>query len=109
MFTYKTNSYSAGGFANLGFFPMSINADNNQTPFMSGYPAANQDKDISFKNIYGTEKKKKKALTIFDIIDNIPGVSIREFLPDTRLDQCINIFRDLFSKTSSVAADAMNV
>lgn len=40
-----------------------------------------------------------------DILNIIPGVSIREFLPDTRLDQCINMFTDLISNMAKLFTD----
>ena len=42
--------------------------------------------DISYKLLYDSKSDAKTSLKIDDIISNIPGVSIREFLPDTRLD-----------------------
>lgn len=37
--------------------------------------------------VYGNNPKPDTTpLTINDIISTLPGVSIREFLPDTRLD-----------------------
>ena len=54
--------------------------------------------DISFKLLYGRDAKGQPAqtsITATDILNAIPGVQIREFLPDTRLDQCINVFIDL--------------
>jgi len=46
------------------------------------------DKDISLKLLYPDDYQnyRKRSLRLFDIIDSIPAVSIREFLPDTRLD-----------------------
>lgn len=37
-----------------------------------------------------------------DVLNSIPGVQIREFLPDTRLDQCINLFVDLISNMTKL-------
>ena len=31
------------------------------------------------------------------VFNTIPSMTIREYLPDTRLDQCINMFKDFFS------------
>lgn len=45
--------------------------------------------DISFKTLYGEISKKnrtKSALVVDDIFNALPGVQIREFLPDTKLD-----------------------
>ena len=35
-------------------------------------------------------------------MNTIPGVQIREFLPDTRLDGCINMFCDLFKNMTKL-------
>lgn len=63
--------------------------------------------DISFKLLYqiGNDNlAKKDSLTIKNVLDHIPGVQIREFLPDTRLDQCINLFSDMMSNVMKLAA-----
>lgn len=38
------------------------------------------------------------TVTLQNILNSIPGIQIREFLPDTRLDQAINLFSDIFSQ-----------
>lgn len=62
--------------------------------------------DVSFKLLYShyrdTPPFNKMSLTLNDIIETIPGIQIREFLPDTRLDQCINMFTDIMKNMTSL-------
>lgn len=50
------------------------------------------DNDISFKLLYGSPPEgagngeSTGSLTLQDVLSRIPGVQIREYLPDTRLD-----------------------
>ena len=94
VFSYKDLSGDyASGKAKLNFYPSSFN------------DAMVVQDDISFKLLYGRDNdyfKTQKSITISDILNTIPGVQIREFLPDTRLDQCINMFVDLFSSMKKV-------
>ena len=53
------------------------------------------DTDISHLLLYN---KNKQSVTYNDIFNSLPGIQIREFLPDTRLDQCINFFGDMITK-----------
>lgn len=74
------------GTAQLKFYPSSL--DN-----------LNIEDDISFKLLYSRENGNVptgKSILVNDILNSIPGIQIREFLPDTRLDQCINLFTDMF-------------
>lgn len=62
--------------------------------------------DISMQLIYdhsvtGKEANKKR-LTYNSLVKNLPGLQIREFLPDTALDQCINFFTDMVSNISQL-------
>ena len=74
------------------------------------YPSCMEDllinDDISYKLLYEyaeePDKQPNGSVKISDIIKHIPGVQIREFLPDTRLDQCINFFTDLFSSMTNM-------
>mgnify|MGYP004545729901 CR=1 FL=1 len=56
------------------------------------YPSSLEDimieDDIASKLLYGKpeDKDDKHAVSIKDIMNTVPGVQIREFLPDTRLD-----------------------
>ena len=92
-FTYRAKSGSyPSGIANLRFYPSSM--DNIMV-----------NDDISFKLLYemdGKNQMTNKPLTIQSILDHIPAVQIREFLPDTRLDQCINLITDLFSNMAKL-------
>ena len=45
--------------------------------------------DISLKLLYGADNSgilTPSSITMQSLLDHIPGVQIREFLPDTRLD-----------------------
>jgi len=56
-------------------------------------------RDISLKSLYNfkiTDTKDKSNITLSDILDVLPGIQIREFLPDSKLDQSINILMNLF-------------
>ena len=92
-FTYKNSNMSvASGTGKLNFIPSSIDAVQIKD-------------DISFKLLYGPSDeylKERKSITVQDIFNTIPGVQIREFLPDTRLDQCINMFVDLFKNMTKL-------
>lgn len=91
-FTYKSiKSAHKGGSATLRFYPSSMEnlAVNN---------------DISYRLLYA-DATSKKSLTIQDVLNSIPGVQIREFLPDTRLDQCINFFKDLMDNMTDLFKD----
>lgn len=46
--------------------------------------------------------KKPEKIGLPDILNHIPGIQIREFLPDTRLDQCINMFVDFFKNMTKL-------
>jgi hypothetical protein len=50
--------------------------------------------DISFKTLYG---KTDINVSIDDILDSMPSIQIREFLPDTVLDQLLNFFQDILN------------
>ena len=49
--------------------------------------------DISFKTLFNG----KESITIDPMLNSIPGIQIREYLPDTRLDQLFNPFSDVIS------------
>lgn len=87
----KRDPESAGNAGNLQFFPSSITSIQIKD-------------DISYKLLYGSRngQKTSSSITINDILNNIPGIQIREYLPDTRLDQCINMFVDLFKNMSKL-------
>ena len=51
------------------------------------------EEDISFKTLFNG----KESITIDPMLNSIPGIQIREYLPDTRLDQLFNPFSDVIS------------
>ena len=95
-FTYKnkTGNYTSGC-GKINFYPSSLNS----------WQFAD---DISYKLLYakdypgGNETLSKRSITINDILNAIPGIQIREFLPDTRLDQCINFFTEIIGTMSDL-------
>lgn len=95
VFTYRTlNSAKRQDAARgkLNFLPSSINS-------------LHINKDISFQLLYGRNPAGEitdKSVTFNDILDAIPGVQIREYLPDTRLDQCLNLFTRIGEKLISL-------
>lgn len=95
-FRNRKESKYAAGFGRLQVCPSSItNAD-----FGSYFS-----KDVSFMSLYAELTKKdrtKTGLTMDDIFDAIPGVQVREFLPDTKLDQCINFFGDMLQSVKDL-------
>lgn len=61
--------------------------------------------DISYKLIYPmikTGEVKELAMSYQYLLNCIPGIQIREFLPDTRLDQCLNFFTDMMNTMTSM-------
>lgn len=96
-FTYKNyidKSATESGTARLHFYPSSLND-------------TLVDNDISYKLLYGNTPdiagdKTESSLSLQSILSKMPGVQIREYLPDTRLDQCINIFTDLFKNMAAL-------
>jgi hypothetical protein len=77
-FTYKSNSrYMWSGKAELNFCPTTVKR--------------NFDKDIANQLLYNSDGTNE-PVNFANIINTIPGVQIREFLPDTALDQLINFF-----------------
>lgn len=96
-FTYKNGDLSkhAGGATKLNFYPSSLDSIQFK-------------EDISYKLLYARSYKtpesslSQSSITISDILNAIPGIQIREFLPDTRLDQCINFYKDLVENMADV-------
>ena len=93
-FSYKdTFRYMWSGNGKINFIPSSLKS-------------VHINDDVSFKLLYGHDplsgKSTKKSITVQDIMNTIPGVQIREFLPDTRLDGCINMFCDLFKNMTKL-------
>lgn len=50
--------------------------------------------DIGNKLLFSQDGK---SITYNDVFNSIPAIQIREFLPDTRLDQCLNIFGSMIA------------
>ena len=92
-FTYKTNAKDLkGGLGHLGMFPNVFNS-------------LNFNDDLSYKMLYSRNASGKittDQIKLTDILNSIPGVQIREYLPDTRLDQCLNFFISLFDKMKKI-------
>lgn len=93
VFTYKyrKNNDLAGGRAKLRFYPSSM----DKISFND---------DISLRLLYPTVSNKhiRTSVTIKEILNAIPGIQIREYIPDTRLDQCMNIIHDFFQSIGAM-------
>lgn len=78
--------------------------------FPSSYKYMNV--DLSLRSLYaegfnpahvGAEKEKaQKSLTWQSIFDALPGIQIREYLPDTQLEQCINLFSQILAAVKEI-------
>lgn len=55
--------------------------------------------DIANKLLFS--KDKSASVTVDEILNSLPGIQIREYLPDTALDQCINFFSDLLKNMTN--------
>ena len=53
------------------------------------------EEDISFKTLF--DEIEQKSISIDAMLNAVPGIQIREYLPDTRLDQLFNPFGDAIS------------
>lgn len=99
IFSYRSesigkNNYSSG-VGQLNFYP-------------SSFKNIHFKDDISWKLLYQRDTdlySTNNSIGITDILNNIPGIQIREFLPDTRLDQCINFCRSMFEGITSMFSD----
>ena len=90
LFTFRTQKYVlskgfSGGSAQLGVVPSTY------VKYFS--------KDLTYKLLYpygddGTIKPDK--ISFGDLMNAMPGIQIREFLPDSKLDTVINIFNEIF-------------
>lgn len=66
--------------------------------------------DISNKLLYAynndiSRLSPEQSITFESLCKNIPGIQIREFLPDTALDQTINFFFSLFKEIKNISFD----
>lgn len=98
-FTYKTNTVDLkAGKGKLRLFPASYNNLNLKD-------------DLSYQMLYKRDPSGKidtGSITLSDILNSVPGVQIREYLPDTRLDQCLNFFINLFDKIKDIFGGSKN-
>jgi hypothetical protein len=84
VFSFRTNlPYMWSGTGKLNICPSSFEK------FMN--------KDISNQMLFSKDNKGK-PVTFGDVYNSLPKIQIREFLPDTRLDQALNMFGDLVGK-----------
>ena len=44
-------------------------------------------------------------ISLESLLNSVPGIQIREYLPDTRLDQCLNFFIKIFDKLGKMTSD----
>lgn len=99
IFSYRSKSIGkdnySSGVGHLNFYP-------------SSFKDIHFKDDISWKLLYQRDTdlySTNNSIGITDILNNIPGIQIREFLPDTRLDQCINFFRSIFEGITGMFSD----
>ena len=85
----KFSFRNSSGFGQLNICPSAIKDNFSQ--------------DIAVKQLYGINGKTKLELN--DILQEIPAIQIREFLPDTKLDQTINFFGTIIDRVKDLWAD----
>ena len=93
-FTFRNNTkYMWSGKGQLNFCPTSCKEHFNN--------------DIANKLLFQYNQKENvgKPVTFNSLLDNIPGIQIREYIPDTALDQCINFFTDMIKEVMSLFGD----
>lgn len=93
-FTFRNNTrYMWSGKGQLNFCPTSCKK--------------HFDNDIANKLLYRYNQADNagQPITFNSLLDNIPGIQIREYIPDTALDQCINFFIDMFQSVKSLFGD----
>lgn len=112
-FTFKNKSYNtyknqAGGCGQLRIFPSSLNEEIMTNDIID---------DVSYKVLYDSDvvngiiakdRKDKVGISLTNLTDNIQSVTIREYLPDTMLEQCINFFINLFNSFMDLFRGAFN-
>lgn len=87
-FTYKnTSKHMWSGKAQLNFCPTSIQKHFNE--------------DIGNKLIYSSNDSKSSVEFNY-LLNDIPGVQIREYIPDTALDQLISFFTSMMKSVMSL-------
>ena len=85
LFTFRSNDY---------FKSAPAKADRARLQL---YPSSFEkyfSKDISYKMLYQRDYKKEKV-TLNYLLDSIPGIQIREYLPDIKLDQVITFINEI--------------
>lgn len=89
-FTFRNpDKYMWSGQAQLNFCPSSY-----KTHF---------DKDLSYRLLYNKNASTNKSQISFnDLLKDVPGIQIREYLPDTRLDQSLNFMSDLIDTVTGL-------
>lgn len=68
------------------------------------------DKDISMRLLYQndmTDTLTKNSIKFDDLLNVIPGVQIREFLPDSKLDQVINFVNNVLNCLGDTVKDLL--
>ena len=58
--------------------------------------------DISYNSLLNPDPSSKSNININTLFNSIPGLQIREFLPDTRLEQALNFFNKIIETMTSV-------
>ena len=84
LFTFRSNDYfnSVADRARLQLYPSSFEK------YFS--------KDISYQMLYQRDREyTKEKVTLNYLLDSIPGIQIREYLPDIKLDQVINFINEI--------------
>lgn len=90
----EADKYKAG-FGRLNICPSVLNSPEFGLYF---------NKDISNQLLYDYNSKDK--ITIDSFLNQLPGVQVREFQVDSKLDQFVNLFFDLFQSAASIFKEA---
>ena len=91
IFTYRKNQSLGDASVDLGIYPDS-------------YDIALAD-DISIQHLYPLDEsghKSKKEIKMSHILNFIPAITIREYIPDTRLNQVINYMSSIYGKLTGL-------
>lgn len=104
-FTFRPSSKNAytstGGCGLLRIYPASLNEEIENGGVID---------DVSYQVLYNRDvvttgkdiSAIKAGIGSSNLLDNIQSVTIREYLPDTMLEQCINFFLDLMSAITNL-------
>lgn len=91
-------------------FKNSDTTQSNSVGKLQVYPKSYDDiitNDVSFKSLYGYSHVQD--INIGHFLKYIPDIQIREFLPDTKLDQIINLFQQLIKFFKAGISDFSSV